>query len=95
LIPGSGPCLVMVGMTALRMGQGDPAEDFREFSILLWLEEEMPVIGHEAVGGNPKARTSMRFSQNLFKGPIVGSHVKQRQPPNPPVQDVVGEVAGS
>lgn len=85
----------MVSMLALRMRDSDPSQDFGEFSILPWPEKEMPVIGHETIGGNQDARTSMGFGQNLLKGEIVGGFLKQRQSPNPSVQDEIGESVGS
>ena len=61
----------MSDMPALCMGHGDPAEDFREFSILAWPEEEVPVIGHEAIGGNADAERRMGFSQDGLKDDVV------------------------
>lgn len=95
LIDGASSRGVMMGMPALRMGHGDPAKNFGEFSILPGPEEEMPVIGHETVGGNPEARMRGSVSENLFKGKIVGSLFKQRQSPHTTVQDVIGEAAGN
>ncbi len=41
-------CVVM-GMPALRMGDGDPPQHLGEFPIMSGPEEEMPVIGHQTV----------------------------------------------
>lgn len=46
LIDGASPRRVMVGMRALRVGDGDPPQHFREFSILSSPEEEVSVIRH-------------------------------------------------
>lgn len=85
----------MVGVPALGMRDDDPAQDFGEFAILPWPEKKMPVIGHETVGGNPEARASMRFIQDLLKGEIVRGLLKQGQSPNPAVQDMVGKGSSS
>ncbi len=44
LVDRAGPSRFMVGMPALRMGDGHPAEHFGEFSIMTWPEEHVPVI---------------------------------------------------
>lgn len=43
---------MVMGIPVLGMGDGDPAEDVREFAVMPGPEEEMPVIGHQVIGGN-------------------------------------------
>ncbi len=95
LIDGTRACCLMLDMPALRMGHGDPAEDFRELSILAWPEEEVPVIGHEAIGGDANAKGSVGFRQNGLKGHVIGRGFKQWESAHPTVQNMIGEVAGS
>lgn len=80
---------------SLRMGDGDPAENFRQFPVMPWPEEEMPVIRHEAVGRDPQAGLSMGFRENLLKSGIVSGRFKQGEAAHSAIQDVVGEIAGS
>ncbi len=95
LIDGAGARGLMLDMPALRMGHGDPAEDLRELSILARPEEEVPVIGHEAIGGNTDAEHGVGLGQNGFKGDVIRGGFKQRKSSHPTVQDMIGEVAGS
>ncbi len=81
-------------MPPLRMGHGDPAEDFRELSILPRPQEKVPVSGHEAIGGDTDAKCGMGFGQNGFEGGVVRWGFKQRQSAYTAVQDVIGKVAG-
>lgn len=46
LIDRASPRRMMAGMRALRVGDGDPPQHFREFSILSRPEEEVSVIRH-------------------------------------------------
>ena len=46
LIDGASPRRVMVSMRALCVGDGDPPQHFREFSILSRPEEEVSLIRH-------------------------------------------------
>ena len=94
LIHRPSPGGLVMGMPALRMGDGDPAEDFGEFPILPRPEEEMPVIWHQAIGGDADVRLGVGFSEDLFKGRIVGGLLKEREPADTAVQDVIGEVSG-
>jgi hypothetical protein len=95
LIDGAGPGGVMVGMPALCMGDGDPAQDLREFSILLRPEKEVPVIRHQAIGGDADLGLSLGFGQNLFKGGIVSGLLEEGESSHTTVQDVIGEVSRS
>lgn len=52
LIHRSSPSGVMVGMPALGVGDGDPSEHLGEFTIPSRPQEQMPMVGHQAVGGD-------------------------------------------
>jgi hypothetical protein len=77
LIHRAGPGGVMMRMPALRMRDGNPAEDLGEFSILTRPEEEMPVIGHQAVGGDADLGLCVGFGENLLKGGVVSGLFKE------------------
>ncbi len=85
----------MMGMPALRMRDGDPAENLREFPILSRPEKEMPVIGHQIIGGNANLGLSPGFGENLLKGGVVSGLLKERQPSHAMVQGVISKVSGS
>ena len=53
------------------VGDGHPAEHLGEFFILARPEEEVPVIRHQAVGGDANAGLSVGFGENLFERGVV------------------------
>lgn len=60
-----------VSMPALCVGDGHPAEHLGEFFILARPEEEVPVIRHQAVGGDANAGLSVGFGENRFERGVV------------------------
>ncbi len=85
----------MMRMPPLCMGHGDPAEHLGEFAIVAGPEQEMPVIGHQAVGGNADAGCCVGFGENVLKGGVVSGLLEQRKAPDTTVQDVIGKVSRS
>ena len=95
LINRSGPGGVMVGMPALRVRDGNPPQHLGEFPIMPRPEEEMPVIRHQAIGGDADAGLGVGLGENLLKRGIVSGLVKQREPSDTTVQDMIREVSSS
>ena len=95
LIDRAGPGSVVVNMPALRMRDRDPPQYLGEFSIMSRPEEEMPMIRHQTIGRDPYPGLGMSFSQNLLERGIVSRLLKQGEPPNPTVQDMIGEISSS
>ena len=71
MIDGSCSKGVMVRMPALCMRDGDPAEHFRDLTIVPGPEQKMPVIRLQAIGRNTDAGSIMSLGQNLFKRGVV------------------------
>ena len=82
-------------MPALRVCDGNPAQHVREVAILARPEQEIPVIGHQAISRDAYRGAVVRFRKNPLKGGIVCSFVKERKSADPTVQDVIGEVPSS
>ncbi len=95
LIDRPSPGGVMMGMPALRMGDGDPAEHLGEFAILSRPEEEMPVIGHQAIGGDADLGLGLGFGENLLERGVVSGLFKERQPSYATIQHVIGKISSS
>jgi len=93
LVGGADSGDVVMGMPALGMCDGDPAEDFRQFSDLPEAEEEMPMIRREAIGGDADLGLSVGLGENLFKHRVVSGRLKEWKSSNTGIQDVIGEVA--
>mgnify|MGYP001187413998 CR=1 FL=1 len=92
LIDRSGFRPVVVGMPALRRRYGDPPQRLRQFSILTMSDQEVPVLGHQAVCGDANASLSLNLGQNRFERGIVGGCAEQRLSAHAMIQDVIGKV---
>jgi hypothetical protein len=77
------------------MGDGDPPQHLRKLSITSGPKQEVPVIRHQAIGGDTNVSLGVGLSENLFKRGVVSRLLKQRKPPDTTVQDVIGEVSSS
>jgi len=95
LIDWTRPGGVMVGMPALRMGDGDPPQHLRELPITPRPEEEMPVIRHQAIGCDTHPGLGVGLSQNPLKRSVARGLVKQWESSDSAVEDMIGEVTSS
>jgi len=80
-------------MPALRMRDRDPPQHLGELPIMSRPEEEMPMIRHQAIGGDPYPSLGMGLGQNLLKGDVVRRLLKQREPPDQTVQDMIRKIS--
>lgn len=80
-------------MPALCMGHRDPPERLRQFSIVSGSEQEMPVIRHQAIGGDAQSCLGADLRPHLFKSRVVHRLLKQRQSPKAAVQHMIDEIA--
>jgi hypothetical protein len=55
----------------------------------------MPVIRHQAIGGDADLGLSLGLGQNLLKRGVISGFLKQGKSPNPTVQDMIGEISSS
>ncbi len=55
----------------------------------------MPVIWHEAIGGDSNPGLGVSLGENLLKGSVVSGFLEQGEAANPTVQDVAGKISGS
>lgn len=81
LIDRAGPSGLVRGMPSLGVGNRDPAENFRKLTVMSGPQQQVPVIGHQAIGGDADARGGLGFGQNLFKGGVVSGSLKQGSRP--------------
>ena len=95
LIHGPGPRRVMMRMPALHMGDGDPAQHFRELAIMARPEQQVPLIGHQTICGDSGLGLGVGFGQNLLKSGVVSRLLKQGEAPDTTIQDVISEISCS
>ena len=86
---------MMMRMPALRMRDRDPAEHLGEFAIMPRPEKKMPMIGHEAIGGDANIGPSVGLEENVLKCGVVRRLLEQLESADTPVQDMIGEVPSS
>ncbi len=63
--------VVIVGVPALGVRQGQPAEEARQLPGLLRPQDEVPVVGHQAVGQQAGGGVGLGFFQDALEGPVV------------------------
>jgi len=51
------------------------------------------MIRHQAIGGDPYPGLGMGLGQNLLKGDVVRRLLKQREPPDTTVQDMIRKIS--
>lgn len=84
-----------MGMPALRMRDGDPAQDLGKFAIMSRSKQKMPVIGHQAVSGDADVGLGLGFGENFLKGGVVRGLLKDWEASHTTVQHIIGEVTSS
>jgi hypothetical protein len=95
LIDRPGACAMMMRMPALRMRERDPMKYLGEFAILPRPEKKMPMIGHEAIGGDANVGPSVCLKENVLKCGVVRWLFEQFESADTPIQDMIGEVPSS
>src|SRR5262249_59952269 len=55
LIEMSAADILIVGMPALRVREREPVHEVGQLAVGAWPQQEVPVIGHEAIAGEPHA----------------------------------------
>ena len=65
-----------------RVSMSHPTKEFGNLRIGLWLNYEMPVIGHHAIGIDRKSHTSMSQRHHSIKGFVIFLLLKQCQSRN-------------
>jgi hypothetical protein len=58
-------------------------------------EEEVPMIGHQAIGGDANLGLSVSLSENFLKRGVVRRLLEQLEPADASIQDMIGEVPSS
>jgi len=67
-----------LGMPALRVGQGQPTDEVRQFVVLARPNDEVPVIWHDAVAKQSSLTSLNRLSQHFFESVEIAIVLKDR-----------------
>ena len=82
-----------MGVPALSVRQGQPADELRQLSIVPGPDDQMPVIAHHAVSQEPRLRPFDRLGQDGFEGLVIGVFLENRHSRVGAVQDVINVTA--
>ena len=74
---------------ALRVGQRKPANEARQLAVAPGPDDQVPMIGHHAVGQQPRLRPLDGLEQDFLERLLVGRLLKDREPAVGPVQDMI------
>ena len=77
------------GVPALRVSQCQPAHELRQLAVLSRPDQQMPMVGHQAIGQKPRLRSFDSLSQHSLEGGIIAVRIEQLQLCNRAVQDVI------
>lgn len=87
LVHVTGSFRVVTPMPALRVRQGQPVHESRQF-VIHRPQHKMPVIWHDAVGEQPNGKSLQRLDQRGFEQHVVGVGEEQAASLRRPVQNV-------
>src|SRR5208337_4868110 len=82
---------VPLGVPPLGVGQSQPANESRELSVLPRPDNQVPVIGHDAVGQQPCSRAIDGLFQDPLKRLVVLVFLKDRHPRVGAIEDMVDQ----
>ena len=91
MVPGTGG--MVMGVPALGVSQGQPLHELGEVAIAAWPEQEVEMIGHQAIGQQPHGVPGHCFSQDLFECSEIAPVLKNGEPGVGPVERVINKSA--
>jgi hypothetical protein len=77
------------------MRDRDPAEYLGELAIMPRPQKKMPVVGHQAIGGDANLGLSVGLRENVLKRGVVRRLFEQSESADTPIQDMIGEIPSS
>lgn len=78
-----------VRVPPLRMGQRQPPDKPRQFSVLARPHDQMPVIWHKAVGQQPRVDAFDGLGQDFLEGIVICLAFEQVHPRIPAVKNMI------
>jgi hypothetical protein len=82
-----------VRVPALRVGERQPAHEPRQVAVAVGPDQEVEVVGHQAIAEQAHPMQSHRFGQDAFEGQVVAIIVEDGEPGIGAVQGVVDQSA--
>jgi len=94
LIERAGAGGAVVGVVALGVGGGEQAHKVTELSIVIGIEDKVPVVGHEAIGNDADGDELVCALDDALHGEVVGVFAEDAGAANGAVEDVIDEAGG-
>src|SRR5438094_646083 len=82
------PYLLLVALPSRDVRDGQPLHEGRQVPVVLWPQDQMPMVRHQAIRANPHRLDGQRFLQNILERNVIAVRMEQPHPADPAVQDV-------
>jgi len=86
---------VVVGVPALRVGVGQPAQEIGQLTVALGPKGEMPVVRHDTIRQHADGMSLQRHLEHAFESVVVAVFLKKRQARDGPIEAMVHIAARS
>ena len=84
---------LVLGVPPLGMGERKPTHEAREVVVGAGPDDQVEVIGHDAVGEEPNGDSLVGLGQDVYEGVVVASVLKKSEASVRSVQNMVNEAA--
>ena len=84
---------IMGDMPTLCMSHGEPTHKFLQISVLLWIDDEVPVIRHELMCKQPHVKKFLSLAKNVFEGEKIRIRLENRQSSICTIDNVVDHIS--
>jgi hypothetical protein len=93
LVDRAGAGGISMGVPTLRVGHGEPTHGFRQLAVGPRPEQQVPVIGHDAVAQQTRPGALDGLLQDALERLVVGRAIEERHPPHASIEHVIHDSA--
>ena len=91
LVKVSAAAAVIVFVVTTHVRHADPTQPAAQCVVGIRPHDEMPMIGHQAIGEKFHRKSLQALAQHLLEGGVVGRFMEQSHPPVPPIENVIDQ----